>query len=836
MALTPLMQQYTAVKKQHQDAIVLFRLGDFYEIFLDDAPIAADLLDLTLTSRGGGGDKVPMCGVPYHAVHGYIVRLVKAGKKVALCEQVEDPKTAKGLVKRAVTRVITPSTYVENDAETATPTLLGMFATGEEWGLALLEPTTGRFQFWNEAERAITDTLGQIAPSEIVATKGLAQAAVLAAYSESGVQTAITTLEDWHGGYDTSVECIRAFFGLDSLRALELDTPTTIAVGLVLRFLQEHMQVALPHIGLPKRLHSGEVMLLGPVVERSLELFRPANPDGRGKTLLDVLNEAVTPMGGRLLQHWLRNPLLSVSAIEERHAGVEEFVTAPAMLEAVRAALSPVRDLERLAARFSCRVATPKDAAALRDSLSQLPGVIRALDPARSHLLSAQRTELRADLDPLQDTLQRALVEAPPVHLREGGVFAAGYHEELDRLQSLAADAKQWLAALQARESERTGISSLKIGYNRVFGYYLEVSNTSLGKVPDDYIRKQTLSNAERFITPELKEYEDQILYAQERSVALEQELFAALCERVLQYLPQIQTVARASGHVDVLAGFAWTALDRQFIRPDMTEEAELRIVGGRHPVVESMLGRKAFVDNDVLLNRADQQLFLLTAPNMSGKSVYLRQTALIVLLAQMGSFVPAKQARIGIVDRIFTRIGASDNLALGESTFAVEMIETAQILNAATSRSLLILDEIGRGTSTSDGLSIARSIIEFLVDMDGPRPRTLFATHFHELTDLQRLLPGIANYTFAVREWQEEVVFLYKVIAGASDQSYGIHVAKLAGLPPSVTERAEEILKDLEGGVELVRPVKPRAQAKARTVVKENIAQLGLFSGARDS
>ncbi len=836
MALTPLMQQYTAVKKQHPDAIVFFRLGDFYEIFLDDAPIAADLLDLTLTSRGGGGEKVPMCGVPYHAVQGYIARLVKAGKKVALCEQVEDPKTAKGLVKRAVTRVITPSTYVENDAETASPTLLGMFATSEEWGLALLEPTSGRFQFWNEPERAITDILGQIAPSEIVATKGLARAAVLAAYGESGSQTAITALEDWHGGYDASVECIRTFFGLDSLRALELDRPTTIAVGLVLRFLQEHMQVALPHIGLPKRLQSGEVMLLGPVVERSLELFRPANPDVRGKTLLDVLNEAVTPMGGRLLQHWLRSPLLSISAIEARHAAVEEFVNAPAMLEAVRAALSPVRDLERLAARFSCRVATPKDAAALRVSLSQFPGVIRALDPAQSRLLSTQRTELRADLDSLQDTLQRALVEAPPVHLREGGVFAAGYHEELDRLQSLAADAKQWLAALQARESERTGISSLKIGYNRVFGYYLEVSKTSLGKVPDDYIRKQTLSNAERFVTPELKEYEEQILHAQERSVALEQELFAELCAQVLQYLSQIQTVARAGGHVDVLAGFAWTALDRQFIRPVMTQEAELRIVGGRHPVVESMLGRKAFVDNDVLLNRTDQQLFLLTAPNMSGKSVYLRQTALIVLLAQMGSFVPAKQARIGIVDRIFTRIGASDNLALGESTFAVEMIETAQILNAATTRSLLILDEIGRGTSTSDGLSIARSIIEFLVDADGPRPRTLFATHFHELTDLQRLLPGIANYTFAVREWQDEVVFLYKVIAGASDQSYGIHVAKLAGLPHSVTERAEEILKDLEGGVELVRPAKQRSRAKARTVVKENIAQLGLFGRARDS
>ena len=839
MAHTPLMQQYLSVKQQHQDAIVLCRLGDFYEIFFDDAPLVADLLDLTLTAREGGDGKVPMCGVPYHAVQGYIARLVKAGKKVALYDQVEDPKTAKGLVKRAVTRVITPSTYVENEADATSPTLLGMFARGQQWGLALLEPTTGAFQFWSETEAALADSLAHLAPREIVTTKGLAGHPVLAEYRSGQAGTTLTKLEDWQAAFDDSVECVQSFFGLDSLRALELDPENTIAIALVLRFLQQHMPVSLPHIGLPKRLHTGETMLLGPVVERSLEIFRPANLDIRGKALIDVLDATVTPMGRRLLRHWLKNPLLSVATIEARHAGVAEFVDAPAVLEAARGALAPVRDLERLVARFSCRVANPKDSAALRDSLAQMPDVNRALETVQSPLLRQQREHLQSDLGLLPDTLARALVKVPPVHLREGGVFAPGYHAELDRLQALASDAKQWLAALQARESERTGIPSLRIGYNRVFGYYLEVSKAHLNKVPDAYMRKQTLANAERFITPELKEYEDQILNAQDRSVALEQELFAELCALVLQYMTQIQALAQACAQLDGLAGFAWVAVNQHYVRPEMSEAAELLIVDGRHPVVESLLGRSAFVENDVQLNRSDQQFLLLTAPNMSGKSVYLRQAALIVLLAQIGSFVPATRARVGIVDRVFTRIGASDNLALGESTFAVEMIETAQILNAATERSLLLLDEIGRGTSTSDGLSIARAIIEFLVDDDGPRPRTLFATHFHELTDLHGRLPGLVNYTFAVREWQDEVVFLYKVIAGASDQSYGIHVAKLAGLPRAVTERAEEILKDLEGSPELVRPAKKRARgsaSKARPIVTEQSSQLGLFGQARES
>src|SRR5262245_2540077 len=837
MALTPIMEQYLTVKRQYADAVVFFRLGDFYEIFFDDAPVVAALLDLTLTARDGGDGKVPMCGVPYHAVQGYIARLVTAGKKVAICEQLEDPKNAKGLVKREVTRVVTPSTFIENDADSTSPLLLGLFREQDQWALALLEPSTGMFHFWEESAETLNEALERLAPSEIVTTKSLALSPLIAEYGEARSGVVITRFDDWQAVYDDSAAYIKAFFGLDSLRALELHTATTSAVALVLRFLQSHLQAALPHITFPKRQQVGSAMLLGPVVERSLELFRPANPDYRSKTLLDVLDETLTPMGGRLLRRWLRSPLLSLPAIVERHEAVGELVERSSLLELLRTMLSPLRDLDRLVARFSCQVATPKDAAALRDSLTQVPEVMQTLEGVKTPLLLAQREQLAADLSGLCTTLRQALADVPPLHLREGGVFARGYHAELDRLQSIASDAKQWLAALQAREISRTGISSLKVGYNRVFGYYLEVSNSHLAKVPADYTRKQTLTNAERFITPELKDYEEQILHAEERAIVLEQELFSQLCALVLQHLRLIQAVAGALAHVDVLACFAWVALREQYVRPEMTEEPMLQISGGRHPVVATLLGRSKFVENDVLLDRETHQLLLLTAPNMSGKSVYLRQTALIVLLAQMGSFVPAQQARIGVVDRIFTRIGASDNLALGESTFAVEMIETAQILNYATPRSLLLLDEIGRGTSTSDGLSIARAIIEFLVDAEGPRPRTLFATHFHELTELQQLLPGVENHTFAVREWQGEVIFLYKVIPGGADDSYGIHVAKLAGLPRTVTERAEEILKDLEErGVNIIRPPKRPRASKVRTALSENPAQLGLFRSDRDS
>lgn len=832
MALTPLMEQYLATKRQYPDAFLFFRLGDFYEVFLDDAPQVAALLDLTLTARDGGEGKVPMCGVPYHAVQGYIARLVKAGKKVAICEQIEDPKMAKGLVKRAVTRVVTPSTFIENDADASSPYLLGVFRAGDRWGLAQLEPNTGAFVFWEETDATVADAIERVGASEIVTTKSLAQSSVIAEQCATRPGVAATTLEDWQAAYDDSVAYIKAFFGLDSLRALELEPASTSAVALVLRFLQNHLQTALPHIALPRRFQVGATMMLGPVVERSLELFRPANPEGRGKTLLDVLDETQTPMGGRLLRRWLGSPLLAIDEIEARHEAVGELVVRSSILDALRSALAPLRDLERLAARFSAQVATPKDAAALRDSLTQIPALALALAGASVPLLLRQQEQLSVDLSELQTTLQRAVVDIPPLHQRDGGIIAHGYHEELDRLRSLASDAKQWLAQLQAREITRTGISTLKVGYTRVFGYYLEVSNTHRAKVPADYTRKQTLANAERFITPELKEYEEQILHAEERAITLEQELFGQLCALALRYLRPIQAVAAAIAQVDVLACFAYVAARQQYVRPEMTDEPVLEISGGRHPVVEALLGGNKFVENDVLLDRGAHQLLLLTAPNMSGKSVYLRETALIVLLAQIGSFVPAHAARVGVVDRIFTRIGASDNLALGESTFAVEMIEAAQILNYATPRSLLLMDEIGRGTSTSDGLSIARAIIEFLVDPEGPRPRTLFATHFHELTELQKLLPGVENRTFAVREWKGEVIFLYKVIPGAADDSYGIHVAKLAGLPRAVTERAEEILKDLEErGVGIIRPAVKRTRARGvRTALSQDPAQLGLF------
>ncbi len=835
MALSPTMQLYRDTKREYPDAIVLLRLGDFYEIFFEDAQEAAALLDLTLTSRGTGPDRIPMCGVPHHTVQGYIARLIKAGRKVAICDQLEDPKTAKGLVKRGVTRVVTPSTFVENEDDSSSPSVLGLAWTGKVWGLAWLEPVTGLFQFWEVAGDMLTDALDRVGPSEIVTTKSVAASPLFSAGTDQRPEFVVTRLDDWHASAEDSRSCIQTFYALDSLRALEISPATTSAAALVLRFLQDHMQVSLPHVRLPKRLQRASTMQLGAVVERSLELFRTANPDSGGKTLLDVLDETLTPMGKRLLRRWMRSPLLSVEEIQTRHGAVEELARQPAVLDSLRRALAPVRDLERLMARFSAQVATPKDATGLRDSVAQLPELVQTLHSAESGLLRAQRAQVAVDLGDLRARLGRAFVDIPPVHTRDGGVFAEGYNAELDRLRSLSADAKQWLAALQAREGQRTGITNLKIGYNRVFGYFLEVAKSQLSKVPPDYTRKQTLTNAERFVTVELKEYEDQILNAEERAVTLEQDLFGQLCGMVLDRLRAVQAVAVAVAHLDVLACFALVAMRQRYVRPEMCDEPVLSITGGRHPVVETLLERKKFVENDLLVDRNAHQLLLLTAPNMSGKSVYLRQAALIVFLAQIGSFVPASAARIGIVDRIFTRIGASDNLALGESTFAVEMIEAAQILNYATPRSLLVLDEIGRGTSTSDGLSIARAIIEFLVDEDGPRPRTLFATHFHELTDLHQLLPGLENHTFAVREWKGEVVFLYQVIPGAADQSYGIHVAKLAGLPSPVISRAQEVLEDLEArGVQPVRPRKRPRPAKPG-VAERNPGQLGLFGGGRE-
>ena len=833
MVLTPLMQQYVDVKRQHEDAIVLFRLGDFYEIFFDDAPVAAKLLDLTLTARSGGGQKVPMCGMPHHASKTYIERLLKAGRKVALCEQVEDPKEAKGLVKRQVTRVITPSTYVENESDALNPTLVGLFRTEDSWSIAVLEPATGVFEFWKTSSKNIALELSSLAPDEVVTTAELAETTYLRGLNARHSAPALSVLPDWRCGRVESEDTIRKFFGLDTLRALDLDSDTTIALGLVLQFLRNNLKDVLPHVALPKKRELNETMVLGPISERSLEVFRSANPDSEGLTLFETVNKSKTSMGRRLLKDWLQKPLLSREAISRRQAAVTELVETEGLLQGLRRALSPVKDMERLVARFSCGVANPKDAAALRDSLLQVPSVEGCMEKAKSDLCIEMAQRLRADISNLTQVLESSTVEAPPTHLRGGGVFASGYDATLDRLRSLATDGKSLLAGIQAGEIENTGIPSLKIGYNRVFGYYLEVSKVHVDKVPDYFIRKQTLSNGERYVTEALKNLEQQIINAEEEAVSREKEMFVALCDQVLGVVAGIQTLARACAVLDVLSSFATVAIERRYVCPCMTDGQEFVIKGARHPVVESRVGPEAFIDNDVAIDREERQLLLLTAPNMSGKSVYLRQCALIAILAQAGSFVPAREARIGIVDRIFTRIGASDNLALGESTFAVEMIETAQILNGATERSLLLLDEIGRGTSSADGLSIARAIIEFLISRDGPRPRTLFATHFHELTELEFGFFGVKNLTFAVREWKGEVVFLYKVIDGASDQSYGVHVARLAGLPRAVTARAETILRDLDKKADLMRNAKEGSKNSRLRLDKTDSPQLGLFERA---
>ena len=823
------MQQYVEVKRHHEDAIVLFRLGDFYEIFFDDAPIAAKLLDLTLTARSGGGQKVPMCGMPHHASKTYIERLLKAGRKVALCEQVEDPKEAKGLVKRQVTRVITPSTYVENESNASNPTLVGLFRKEDSWSMALLEPATGVFEFWKTSTKNIASELSSLAPDEVVTTAELAETTFLRGLQARHSAPALSVLPDWQCEQIESEDTIRKFFGLDTLRVLDLDPDTTIVLGLVLQFLRNNLKDVLPHVALPKKRELNQTMVLGPIVERSLEIFRSVNPDSDSLTLFDTVNKSKTPMGRRLLRAWLQKPLLSKEAISRRHAAVTELVETEGLLPRLRKALSSVKDMERLVARFSCGVANPKDASALRDSLLQVPSVRGCMERANSDLCIDMVQRLRADISDLTQVLERSIVGSPPMHLRDGGIFADGYDAALDRLRSLAADGKNLLAEIQAREIENTGIPSLKIGYNRVFGYYLEVSKVHADKVPNYFIRKQTLSNGERYVTEALKNLEQQIISAEEQAVSREKEMFAVLCEKVLCAVSGVQTLARACAVLDVLSSFATVAIERRYVCPRMTDTQEFVIKGGRHPVVETLVGQ-AFVDNDVTIDREERQLLLVTAPNMSGKSVYLRQCAHIAILAQAGSYVPAQEAHIGIVDRIFTRIGASDNLALGESTFAVEMIETAQILHGATERSLLLLDEIGRGTSSADGLSIARAIIEFLISQEGPRPRTLFATHFHELTELELFFFGVRNLTFAVREWKGEVVFLYKVVDGASDQSYGIHVARLAGLPRTVTARAEMILKDLDKSADQIRHAKEGRKSGSARLDETDSPQLGLF------
>jgi len=796
---TPMMRQYKAIKREHQDAILFFRMGDFYEMFFDDAKEAAPILDIALTARQG----MPMCGVPYHAAQVYLDRLLAAGKRVAVCDQVEDPKKARGVVKRAVTRVVTPGTVIGSDTlpSKANNYIAAVAHVDGRFGLAHLDVTTGEFRVIElGARRELLDEILRVAPAECLVPASVAEREQIAASLDGLLLTIWTPLEDWVFDHDSCFALLTDHFhthSLDGFGCVGMHTGVC-AAGALLGYVVDTLNQPLEHVRALRPYSTDEHMLIDPLSLRNLEVIEPMRGASKAATLLGILDRTVTPMGGRLLAQWIRGPLLNPAAIRERHAGVDDLVGRQAMHDGVREALRRVRDLERLITRIGTGYASPRDLAALKESLLAVPTVAEALTTAESDMLARCRSELVL-LDEATDLIERAIVPEPPALLRDGGIFRAGYNAELDELRAVSSGAKEWIAHLQETERTRTGIKSLKVGYNKVFGYYVEVSHANREKVPAEYTRKQTLVNAERYITPELKEYEAKVVGAEERIAEIEQRLFAELREQVARFTPQVQAIAQATAVVDALASFAASALEANYIRPDVNEGDTIEISDGRHPVVEAVMVGERFVPNSVHLDNGANQLLIVTGPNMAGKSTYIRQTALLMLMAQIGSFIPAKKATIGVVDRIFTRVGASDELARGQSTFMVEMNETANILNNATDRSLVILDEIGRGTSTYDGISIAWAVAEFIAATPGKRAKTLFATHFHELTRLAELFDCVKNYNVAVREWNDEIVFLRRIVPGGTDKSYGIHVADLAGLPAEVVDRAKAILRHLE-------------------------------------
>ncbi|MDN5293926.1 MAG: mismatch repair protein MutS [Eubacteriales bacterium] len=804
---TPMIRQYLEIKNQYRDCILFFRLGDFYEMFFEDAETAARELEIALTARdGGGGKRVPMCGVPYHAAEGYIARLLEKGYRIAICEQMEDPAQAKGIVRREVTRVITPGTVLEASLldEKQKNYLAGLVIGHKGIGLAAAEVSTGEFLVaalkGDTALDMAVDELVRLNPAELLLGAPDEEEARFRRRIERTGWRIPALHRRQVAGPAAAAQVVVEAFNLTSPAALDLEgeEEALAAVAAVLEFIKETRKEIPAHLNPPRRYHPGSYMLLDAATRRNLELTRTMREGKSRGSLLWVLDRTSTAMGGRMLKSWVEQPLTDVNALNERLDAVEELVRDSFLREQLTLELKRVHDLERLVGRVACGNAGPRDLLALRQSLAVLPAIKELLGGARAKGLQ----EVAAAIEPLpelREKLEAALHDDPPVTLKEGGIIKDGWHPEVDRLRRAARDGKQWILELEARERERTGIKSLKVGYNRVFGYYIEVTKANTALVPPDYQRKQTLANAERYITPELKEMENTILGAQERVCQLEYELFLQLREEVAARREQIQQTARALARLDALCSLARAAVENGYTRPVVSNDDAIKIYNGRHPVVEKMLPPGTFVPNDVILDNHEQRLLIITGPNMGGKSTYIRMAALIVLMAQIGSFVPADRAEIGIVDRIFTRVGAADDLATGQSTFMVEMNEVANILRNATSRSLVILDEVGRGTSTYDGLSIAWAVTEYIYDPRRIGAKTLFATHYHELTELAEMLPAVKNYRVAVQEEGEDVVFLRKIQPGGADKSYGIQVARLAGLPVEVLNRAREILKSLE-------------------------------------
>lgn len=783
-----MMKQYLEIKRQYPDCILFFRMGDFYEMFFEDARTASRILEIALTSREKGErEKVPMCGVPYHAASPYIAKLLQHGYKVAICEQVEDPRAARGIVRREVVRVITPGMAVEEESlGDENNYLMALCEEEGSYALGFLDLSTGDFKGCLLEGRELLE-------SEI--TKNSPREALLPAEMKA-MGKYLEKLFPWMLINYLPAEYFDAQ-GVERFSEESPPPPLQRAAGAILRYVLETQKVEPAHIRPLEVYRTEQYLILDETTQRNLELFSPLRGSGRKGSLLGVLDRTVTAMGRRRLRQWLAYPLRDLVEIGRRLEAVASLKEAPLERDTLRELLEGVSDIERLNARLALGRANPRELVALKESLERVPEIRERLLSFGSDLLQ----KIAQGLDPLEEVVQKIgerIVDDPPATVTEGGIIRDGYHQELDELRSISREGKGWIAKLEAEERRRTGIPSLKVGYNQVFGYYIEVTRPNLPLVPEDYVRKQTLKGAERFITPKLKEYERKVLGAEERIKALEYELFLRLREELMAYCPRIQGLARRLSELDVLISLAQVAEENRYVRPSLTEEDRIEIKEGRHPVIEQMDLPEPFVPNDALLDQQNR-ILIITGPNMAGKSTYIRQVALIVIMAQMGSFVPAKEAEVGLVDRIFTRVGASDNIARGESTFMVEMRETAAILQGATPRSLVILDEIGRGTSTFDGLSIAWAVAEYLHDVKGPK--VLFATHYHELTELASRLPGVKNYHIAVREWKGEVVFLRQVLPGGMSRSYGIQVARLAGLPQEVIGRAKEVLSELEKG-----------------------------------
>ncbi len=845
--LTPMMKQYMETKSQYQDCILFYRLGDFYEMFFDDALTASRELEITLTGKNcGQEERAPMCGVPYHAVEGYLNKLVSRGYKVAICEQTEDPKQAKGIVKREVVRIVTPGTNVDAQAldETKNNYIMCIVYIADRYGISVADISTGEYLVTELPDSArLMDEISRFVPAEIICNEAFYMSGMDLDGLKDRLGITIYSLESWYFDDSLCREKLLEHFHVSGFGGLGLEDYDCgiISAGALLQYLLETQKNSLSNLTHITPYVTGKYMLLDSATRRNLELCETLREKQKRGSLLWVLDKTKTAMGARMLRKCVEQPLIDKKEIVLRLDAVEELKNQAISREEIREYLSPVYDLERLLTKITYGTANPRDLTAFKTSLEMLPPIRYLLEEMQSDLLK----EIYKDMDSLEDLcslLKSAIRDEPPIAMKEGNIIRDGYNEEVDKLRRAKSDGKDWLAKLENEEREKTGIKNLKIKYNKVFGYYLEVTNSYKSMVPDYYTRKQTLANAERYITPELKELEDMILGAEDKLYALEYELYCGVRDQIASQVDRIQRTAKAVAWLDTFTSLALVAERNGYVRPNINEKGVIDIKDGRHPVVERMIPNGTFISNDTYLDDKKHRISVITGPNMAGKSTYMRQAALIALMAQIGSFVPAAKANIGLSDRIFTRVGASDDLASGQSTFMVEMTEVANILRNATSRSLLILDEIGRGTSTFDGLSIAWAVIEYISDSRLLGAKTLFATHYHELTELEGKISNVNNYCIAVKEKGDDIVFLRKIVKGGADKSYGIQVAKLAGVPDLVIERAKEIVEELsnEDITAKVSEIASKERAakkkpKTRKYDEVDIAQMSLFDTVKD-